>query len=424
VKSRIHASLNFFLRHILLPVSKKTKILQAISLFYPSSAFGGAARVSYAISKELAKRGHEITVLTTDGYDRETRLKVRGCFYRTNGLRVEYLRNIVYKPSMNIFIAPDLARVAKREIRQCDVIHLHDYRSFLSLITIYYAKKFGIPCILQAHGQLPRIVAKQKLKLIYDVLFGYRLLRDASKVIALSSMEAEQYRDMGVCEKKIAIVPNGIDLSEYANLPNKGAFKQKLGINKDEKIILYLGRIHRSKGIDFLVRSFDYLTKNCIDKAKLVIAGPDDGYINEIRALVYSLGLNEKVLFTGLLGEKDKIGAFVDCTICAYLNPREPFGLVPLEAALCCRPVVVAANTPISEIVKQGNFGFSVKYGDITAFTKTAEKILQDEKLANEIGMRGRGYVSANFDWSNIVVTLTDLYEGVAKAKPKCFARH
>jgi glycosyltransferase involved in cell wall biosynthesis len=95
---------------------------------------------------------------------------------------------------------------------------------------------------LQVHGSLPRIGAKQQLKWIYDVLFGYRLLRDASKVIALTRVEAEQYRRMGVPEEKIAIIPNGIDLSEYAELPPKGVFKKKFNIPEDRKIILYLGQ--------------------------------------------------------------------------------------------------------------------------------------------------------------------------------------
>jgi len=89
----------------------------------------------------------------------------------------------------------------------------------------------------------------------------HKLLRDASKVIALTQMEADQYRRMGVPEEKIAIIPNGIDLSEYANLPPQGAFKKKYGIKEEEKIVLYLGRIHESKGLGMLAEAFSFVAK-------------------------------------------------------------------------------------------------------------------------------------------------------------------
>jgi len=126
------------------------------------------------------------------------------------------------------------------------------------------------------------------------------------------------------------------------------------------------------------------------------------------------------VLFTGMLSEEDKIGAYVDCAICAYLNPHEPFGLVPLEAAASGRPVVVVRGTPMSEIVNQGNFGFSTGHLDVAALAKIFEKILQDEALATEMGKRGRDYVFAEFDWSKIIVELVKLYKEVAKGNQKC----
>ena len=156
------------------------------------------------------------------------------------------------------------------------------------------------------------------MKWVYDVLFGYRLLRDASKVIALSTVEAEQYRAMGVPEEKIAIIPNGIDLTEYANLPLKGSFKKKFGIDEDEKIVLYLGRIHKIKGIDILVRAFAEIIEK-LDDVKLVIVGPDDGYLGEIETQIKSLNIKNKVLIPGPLYGEDKLAAYVDADV--YVLP-------------------------------------------------------------------------------------------------------
>jgi len=99
---------------------------------------------------------------------------------------------------------------------QFDCIHLHGFRGFQNIIVARYAKKFNVPYILQVHGSLSRGAVKRRLELLYDIMFGFKLLRETSRAIALSQIEAERYKSMGVPEDKIAIIPNGIDLSEYA----------------------------------------------------------------------------------------------------------------------------------------------------------------------------------------------------------------
>ncbi|MGB9726468.1 MAG: glycosyltransferase, partial [Fervidicoccaceae archaeon] len=227
------------------------KILQVCPKFHPFAA-SGSTMVAYQISKELARRGHLVVVYTSNMKDRYT--KLGSGFEKRDGVRIYRFRSIgtVVTRNMKIFITPQIILSLKKRLRSFDVVHLHEYRSFQNVIVHYYAKRYGVPYVLHAHGSLPRVGSWRILKWIYDALFGYRLLREASKVIALSHIEAEQYRSMGVPEEKIAIIPNGIDLSEYANLPPKGSFKRKFNIPDDKKIILYLGRIHKTKGIDFL----------------------------------------------------------------------------------------------------------------------------------------------------------------------------
>jgi glycosyltransferase involved in cell wall biosynthesis len=254
------------------------------------------------------------------------------------------------------------------------------------------------------------------VKWIYDAFFGYRLLKGASKVIALSNVEVEQYKAMGVPEENIAIIPNGIDLSEYAELPPKGAFKKKFNIPGDRKIILYLGRIHKTKGIDFLVKAYAYL-KNEIDfkDALLVIAGPNDGYLNEIKSLVHNLGISNTVMFTGLLSEDDKVKAYVDSDVVVNVEPLNVYGLVPLEAAACSTPVIVSKTNAISEGVLKGKFGFSVKYGDIVSLASMMHRVLIDEELAENLGKNGRKYVLNNLGWNRIVEKYEKVYKEISK---------
>ena len=377
------------------------KILQVIQFFSPEH--GGSPLAPYYLSRELSKRGHEVTIFTSD--------------YKLSRKWIESLHPVKvhpFKTSLtwaNFYATPGMIENAKEEIKYFDLIHMHNYRTFQNIVIAHYANKYSVPYVLQAHGSLPRIMAKQRLKWIYDVFFGYRVLRDASKVIALSRVEAEQYRGMGVLDEKIAIIPNGIDLSEYANLPSKGAFKKKFNIPCDKKIILYLGRIHRTKGIDFLVKAYAYLTKNmkCNDTV-LVIAGPDDGYLGEAKQLVTRLKITDKVVFTGMLSEKEKISVYVDSTICTYLRRYEPFGLVPLEAAACRTPVIVSSGTYMGNIVNERKFGFSVKYGDVNKLAEIMGKMLTNEDLLREMGQIGREYVFENCDWAHIITKLEKVY--------------
>lgn len=389
------------------------KILQVVPYFSPAYAFGGPMNVAFQVSRKLVKRGHKVVVWTSDAKDLDSRLTVKPVSI-INGIKVHYMRNLSMMPvkKSKLFITPELVSKTKEEIKEIDVVHLHEYRSFQNIVVHHYAKKYGVPYVLQAHGSLPRVMVKKRLKWVYDVLFGYRLLRYASKVIAISQTEAQQYRDMGVSEEKIEVIPNGIDLSAYANLLPKGSFKKKLCRDKDQKIILYLGRIHKMKGIDFLIKAYSYLVKNmeCND-AILVIAGYDDGYLDEAKRVVASLGISDKVLFTGMLSEKEKISAYVDSSIVVNVEPRNVFGLVPLEAAACSTPVVVSEGNTIKNIIHQGKFGFSIKYGDINELARIMDKMLNDNKLLIEMGEKGRKFVFENHDWANIIIKFEKIYE-------------
>lgn len=327
------------------------RILLVIPYFYPAWTYGGPIKVAYDVSRELVKRGHKVTVYTSNGNNSYSRIDSR--IKEVDGIQVHYFRNVsaITAREMKLFITPSMIRTVKRDIQRFDIVHLHEYRSFQNVVAHRYARKYVVPYILQAHGSLPRIMAKQRLKLIYDVFFGYRLLRDASKVVALSQTEALQYRGMGVPEEKIEVIPNGIDLSEYGDLPPKGAFKKKFGIDDDEKIVLYLGRIHKIKGIDILVKAFAKVIEK-LDDVRLVVVGPDDGYLGELEALTKALKIEDNVLISGPSYGKDKLEAYVDADVYVLPSRYETFPMTVLEAMACGTPIILSENCGISEVVR------------------------------------------------------------------------
>ena len=230
--------------------------------------------------------------------------------------------------------------------------------------------------------------------------------------IALSKTEMEQYRSRGVRPAKVFIIPNGIDPDDYTELPPLGAFRKTIGVSEYQKIILYLGRVHKVKGLDFLLSAYSYMRKQSDNRQKntLVIAGMDDGFLSQCKNLAKTLGVAANVIFTGPISVFEKMSALVDASLCVYLDPTEPFGLVPFEAASCNKPSIVVEGTPMSEIIREGHFGFSVKYGDFRQSAMLMRNLLIHKNTTNELGCRGRSFVYQNFTWEKIVSQYESLY--------------
>jgi len=135
------------------------KILQIIPVF--SASFGGPTTVVHSISQELAKK-HEVTVYTTSALDHIHDFKDKPFEVNSNGYRIVYFQRIFKTSKFNISYA--MARTLKRTLNEYDIIHLHSWRHFQDMLIHHYAKKYGIPYILQVHASLPRIGAWRKLK--------------------------------------------------------------------------------------------------------------------------------------------------------------------------------------------------------------------------------------------------------------------
>jgi len=376
------------------------KILQIIPYFTPKC--GGDVNIVYNLSNQLLKRGHEVTIFTTD--------------FEPDWEYVKSLDGVCVVPFHCIaniglmLISMGMKKQLKKEIRDFDIIHMHDFRSYQNIVTYRYAKKYNVPYVLQAHGSVLPFFQKQGLKRIFDLFFGYKILRDASKVIALTRTEAVQYKKMGIDEDKIEIVPNGIDLSEYENLPEKGEFRKKYSIRDDEKIILYLGRIHKIKGIDLLVKAFADLI-NVLDGVRLVIAGPDDGFLSTLKGQIEDFKINDKILFTGPLYGRDKLEAYADADVYVLPSVYEIFGITVLEACACGTPVIITDRCGIADIIDD-KVGHVVEY-DKDQLQDAIIKVLSDEELRMRFGEGGRRLVREEFGWGGVVGRLEQIYKKV-----------
>lgn len=383
------------------------RILQIIPYFHPAYSFGGPVKVAYDISRELTRRGHEVVVYTSDAASLTQRLKT--VTEEVNGIKIYHFRNLSMSLVKNskLFVTPGLAERLKREINNFDIIHLHEYRTYQNIIAHRYAVKYEVPYVFQAHGGIPKI-RRIGRKWLYDIFFGYKLLSEASKVIALTETEAEQYRKSGVTENKIEVIPNGINLSEY-RFPPRGGFKTRHEIEGDEKVVLYLGRIHRSKGIDFLIKSFGILVK-ILKNVKLVLVGPDDGFLNEALSLSKKLKLESKILFTGFVSEEEKFEALVDANVLA--TPAfSGFPITFLEACIAGVPIV---TTTLGDFLGgiNGNVGF-VASATCEDFSKALYKILSSNEMHEVFSRNCKDIVRKEFSIQKVASKLEDLYQSV-----------
>jgi len=382
------------------------KILQVVPFFTP--ARGGSVVVPYRLSEELSKRGYEVTIITTDfEFDEEY----------AKAIQKEGVKVIVFKCVANIglfLISPSMKKWLRKEIKKFDVIHLHNFRSYQNVVIHHYAKKYGFPYVVQAHGSVLRIIEKEKLKRIYDAFWGYKILKDASRLIAVSNIEVEQYKQSGVRENKIVVISNGIDIESFKNLPECKQFKKKYGI-REKHIILFLGRVHRIKGIDFLIKSFSKLTKE-INDAVLVIAGQDDGYTREAKVLAKNLGLHDKVKFTGSIDGKDKLSAYVDADVLVYPSIFEIFGLVPVEAIMCGTPVIVTEDCGCGQLIKETKAGYLVHYGDVEELKDKMLEALGHSEDCKRMVESGKKYIVENLSWDNIAKRMTRTYSDALDA--------
>lgn len=375
-------------------------ILQVIPYFNPMR--GGVINVCVNLSKYLVMKGHKVSIITSD-FEFDTNYA-----YSIEKLGIDV---IPFHCSFNIglFIyTPGLRDWLEAELTKYDIVHLHEFQSYQNNVIYPYSIKRGVPYVLQAHGLAPIIMNKSILKRMYNMKWGNDLLRNASRVIALTTREWNEYKEMGLAEDKIRLIPNGLDFSEYFMLPKKGTFREKYGINDDEKVILFLGRLHRIKGIDLLLESFVYILKEFPD-AKLILAGPDYGELDNINRLIRKFSISKNVIIPGAIFGEDKLSAYIDADVFVLSSSYETFPLTILESCYCGTPVVMTNRCGLSDIV-HNKMGLCVDF-DSGQVRDSISILLRDEVLRSKFANYGKKIVKDIFNLEKIVTMYGNMYE-------------
>ena len=395
------------------------KILHVAHFFYPCLSAGGVVNASYQIASKQGK-DDDVKVISSDSC--KERLKFPNGRYDVDvdGIKVDYFKNLSNGFKLKTMLDTPLAAPFKirKDIKDYDIVHIHEHRQTLAIIASYFARKNNIPYIVQAHGSVLPFFQKEGLKNLFDKVFGFKILHNASCVFALTEVEKEQYLKMGVDEDKIEIVPLGINLEEYENLPAYGKFRSKFNIGENDKLILFVGRIHEIKGLDLLLDAFNDLIvqsneKNSLENIdcssiKLAIVGPDDGYLVKLEEKVKEYSLEENVIITGPLYKEEKQEALVDCDLFVIPSKYESFTTSGLEAMACSKPLVLTKNNHIHDWV-DGNVGLACE-DNKDSLREAIEKVLFDEELSQIFAENGNKLIKEKYNWDIINDQILEIY--------------
>ena len=231
--------------------------------------------------------------------------------------------------------SPALARFVEANIGRFDLLHVHELWHYPSYVAVRTARRHGIPYLISIHGELGERAIRRKglRKWLYMKVVQGRMLRSATALHALTEFEAAEAGRLGV-STKIALVPNGVstDFLQGIERIDTADFLKRHPQLAGKRVILFLGRVAQTKGLDVLARSFIETAKRFAD-AVLLVVGPDRGDTQrKIVRLLASAGLSDRVTFTGVLVGADKLAAFACADVFVLPSRMEGFSNAVLEA--------------------------------------------------------------------------------------------
>jgi glycosyltransferase involved in cell wall biosynthesis len=388
------------------------RILQVSNYFKPSWEGGGPVRDVYELSKALVRRGHEVTVYATDGFKNRVHAPTNQPI-EMEGMRVFYFSNLSnFLASRTNIQTPFLASpIIRADMKKFDVAHIHEGNALLGTVVHHYARRNSVPIVFQPHGGLtaPSVLnaMARNAGIVRTLRLGVAL--DADACIAVTTNERRAMVDLGIENCRISVVPNGINWADYEILPERGAFREEYGIEESDQVVLYLGRIHKIKGLDLLVKSFSAISRQR-DGVKLVIVGPDDGYLGDLKEMIADHRIKDKTILTGPLFEADARQAFVDSDVYVLPSMYDVFGLTVLEASACGLPVIVTEECGMRDFVTI--VGYVVQRDEAALASKLLE-LLNNDTLRSEMGRVARSQVEKLYSWETIVTMVEEVYKEV-----------
>jgi glycosyltransferase involved in cell wall biosynthesis len=368
--------------------------------------YSGTGLVCYHNALELARRGHDVTVLTA--------AHPPGTYEYPPEIRVQRL-----PVAFRIGNAPLLPGLLW--LRGYDIIHLHYPFIFGAEMIWMLAQRTGIPYIITHHNDLIGDGIRKHLFAAYAAVSARLVMSKASKfgVVSLSHAEACRLTPIfRACWDDVVEIPNGVDTNLFHPTADSHQVYQEYGIAEDTFVLLFVGaldRAHHFKGVPYLLQAFAKLQ---LDDANMMLLVVGDGDLKEYFAsLAGDLNISAKTVFPGSRQHND-LPAFYAASDIAVLPslPPESFGMVLIEAMACGKPVI-ASNLPgVRSVVNDGEDGLLVEPGNVADLAAKIQQLLDDPQRRQEMGKRGRAKVERQYSWDAIGAKLEQIYHNVVSS--------
>ncbi len=350
----------------------------------------GAAIVAQRLAMNMAERGHEVYVFAPSDKGNSYKRAEKG----VTEFRLHSFTNPVRKDhNISLFPYRKMQGIIK-EIHP-DVLHTHDPLN-IGHYTAKIGKKLDIATVVTVHA-LPEFLSSyftDKLKinqLIENIAWraGNRATAKCDLIVAPSQWAADSILERN-STLPVRVISNGVDTELFKpciSLKEKESFKNRLGLLKDEKIIIYVGRLDKEKNLDVLVESLPYVNKEV--KAKLVLVG-NGSELQRLKALANDLGVKTYILFKGEIPYEQLPNVYRAGDVFAIPSAIETQSCVVLEASSSGLPTVAFRCGGMPEIVKNNVNGVLIDPGDCPSFAKALITILKDFKLSDKMGKESR----------------------------------
>ena len=235
---------------------------------------------------------------------------------------------------------------------------------------------------------------------------GKKIIQYADAHIIIAQDEASQFSAYQISNEKLTWIPNGINPTTLQSTSDQ-SFRDKYKLGQSS-FILYVGRLNPIKGPDLLVEAFCSL-KNQFPDHHLVMAGPDEGMLSQLKKIVIQNKIEDRVHFIGHITGLDKSQALHAATLMAISSRQEAMSIVVLEAGAVGLPVLLTDHCGL-------NYLDGINCGIVTPATidgirEGIKKILNDQDTLKDLGINLRAHVYENYLWSAVIKKVEKLYK-------------
>lgn len=382
---------------------KKRHVCQISPYLYPFP--GGQELHAYMLSKHLAKLGWKVSIVTTNfpkglTYEEHDGMEI----YRT--LRVVNPMYNPFTPSMiPIFLDLDV-----------DIFHAHGYWNFSTNFSAFASKLKKVPIVITSHGYQPlKSFLGKFVRTFYLKTLGKFTLDNVSYMILNHQHDVPILKSLGVSEDRIEIIASAIDMKEFDPSINASDLIGKYKFEKTKQI-LFVGRLIKRKGCEFIVQALPQILKE-VPNAKLLIVGEGPEEVR-LRKTVKELNIEDSVVFFGYIRPLGTLlkKIYKSSHLLVLPSLDECMSRTILEAMSMKLPIVTTDNWYSKWLVQpEKEAALLVNPKNKSMLANAVIRILKEEELSQKLLKNGRHLIETSYNWKIITKRVIDLYEKCIK---------